>query len=678
MVALALLTIAIYAQVFGHEFIAFDDGTYIKNNEHVEAGLTIESIGWAFTSGGYASNWHPVTWISHMLDATVFGLHSGWHHISNVIYHVANTLLLFVFLRRVNTQVWGAAFVAAIFALHPTHVESVAWASERKDTLSTMFWLLTMLAYERYVREPSGKRYAWVAGLLAIGLMAKPMLVTLPFVLLLLDYWPLRRKGKAPGELFTEKLPLIGIAIISMIVTVVAQDKGGAVKSLDRFSFGTRVQNSLVSYGEYLWNTVAPFDLAFFYPYPPEIELWKVGASLAVIAGLLALGWRYRTSCPAILVGVLWYLGTLVPVIGIVQVGNQPLADRYTYVPLIGIYFAAAWAVQQLVRDASKQKLFAWAGGAAVLACCWLTFVQIGRWKDSETLFLHTLAVTERNYLAHNNLGQVYFEQGRYDEAIEHFEAALPFTPEDHLGSAHHNLGSLLELANRFEPALEHLNEALKHPVTNKANTIMTIGKVLAKQGKHEEALEKYREALNQDRNYAAIHHRRAQSLSALERHDEAIQAIDRALGLRNDPIYHDEAAMIHARSFDYETAVRHARAAYELAPNIHRVSVLGSLLLQIDKAPEAMNLFRGVLRSNPNQHGIRAKLGSALLQSGNIADGVAEFERALRSRNAQLRRAVMQDLARARHHSEVSTALRKLAQSKDREIAQLARRALQ
>ncbi|MCA8944469.1 MAG: tetratricopeptide repeat protein [Planctomycetes bacterium] len=679
-IALGVVTLLVYGQVFGHEFIAFDDGTYLKENPHIRDGLTLRGIAWAFETGGYASNWHPLTWISHMLDVSVFGLQPGWHHLSNVLYHVANTILLFVFLRRVGTAAWGAAFVAALFALHPTHVESVAWASERKDTLSTMFWLLTMLAYARYTRAPSTKGYVKVAVLLTLGLMAKPMLVTLPFVLLLLDYWPLRRAGKSPSQLFTEKLPLIAIAVVSMIITVIAQDKGGAVKSLERFGFGTRVMNSIVSYGEYLWKTVAPVDLAFFYPYPPTIPIWQVGLALAVIATLLALGWWARTKCPAILIGTLWYLGTLVPVIGIVQVGNQPLADRYTYVPLIGIFVAIAWAGQTWLTQPGARRIGGALAAIAVLACGALTWVQVGRWQDSETLFTHTLDVTEGNFLAHNNLGQVYFTEQRYPEAVAQFEAALPFTPKDHLGSAYHNLGSMLELTNDLDRAENYLEKAFDFPLRSKSATLMTLGKVLAKQNRHEDAIERYRQAIKLDRDNTAAHHRLAQSLSTLGRHEEAIREVQRAVELepKNIDLRIDAAKiLIAARRID--DAVKSLRQSDQAIPNNPTLlNELGSTLMQASKPADAVPVFRRAVEAGPNQAGIRCNLGKALIMSGDVAAGVAELDKTLQAKNPAVRKFAIQTLqGAARQHAVAVEALRRAANSGDAQLAQLAKQAL-
>ncbi len=365
-------------QVTRCDFINYDDDKYLTDNSHVQDGLTVEGITWAFTTG-YAANWHPLTWISHMVDVQLFGLQPGWHHLTNLLFHLASTLLLFLVLHRMTKALWQSAFVAALFALHPLHVQSVAWVAERKDVLSTFFWMLTMGTYASYVAKPGLKRYLTLLLCFALGLMAKPMLVTLPFVLLLLDYWPLQRleQKRPPQEglskdksttspvripvqpvghwplirpLLIEKIPLFALAALSSIVTYLVQHHGGAVQSLETFPPGVRMANAFVSYITYMVKMLWPTNLAVFYPYPTSWPLWQVLGSAALLITITVLVIRGAKKRPYAAVGWFWYVGTLVPVIGVVQVGRQALADRYTYIPLVGLFIIVAWAVPELLK----------------------------------------------------------------------------------------------------------------------------------------------------------------------------------------------------------------------------------------------------------------------------------------------------------------------------------------
>ena len=459
---LIVITFALFSRVLSSDFINFDDGTYITENPMVQNGLTSTSVVWAFTSG-YASNWHPLTWISHMVDCQLYGLNPQGHHLTSLLFHIFNVLLLFLVLRNITGAVWRSAVVAALFAWHPLHVESVAWVAERKDVLSTFFWLLTMLAYARYAEEskvqsPKSKVYYGLALVcFALGLMAKPMLVTLPFLLLLLDFWPLRRiydpdakacgaglrftiyeptdlqtasSFKAPSgplasptshksqityrKLILEKVPFLLLAIASSVVTFLVQKTGGAVASLEALSFGQRIANALVSYIRYLGKMVWPRDLAVFYPIHHAWAAWQwAGAGLLIVAiSVLAIAMiRQR---PYFSVGWFWYLGTLVPVIGLIQVGGQSMADRYTYMPLVGIFIIFSWGMADLLgRGQLRRMNLAWAVIVPVLvACLMVTRSQTSYWKDSITLFRHAIAVTTDNTLAHVDLGRA-FGQGR-------------------------------------------------------------------------------------------------------------------------------------------------------------------------------------------------------------------------------------------------------------------------
>ena len=449
---LAVLILAAYWRAIDSDFITLDDSAYVTGNGIVQVGLTGEGLRWAFTTT-YQANWHPLTWLSHMLDCQLYGMNPKGHHLSSILLHAANAVLLFLVLSRMTGLLWQSGFAAALFALHPLHVESVAWVAERKDVLSTFFWMLTLLAYIRYVERPGFRRYTVVLAALALGLMAKPMLVTLPFVLLLLDHWPLHRLGAGGGKeppqavawervraMIWEKLLLFLLGALSGAVTSLAQYRGGAAASLQELPFRIRFENALVSYVRYIQKFFWPRDLAVFYPHPGDsLPLWQAQlASLLLVLATLGALWvgRRHAYVPA---GWFWYLGTLVPVIGLVQVGTQSMADRYTYVPLIGLAIVIAWGVPDLLlRRGKKADLIqrrkttfvAVAAGVLVLILTAATSHQVGYWRNSIALFEHSLSVTRSNYTMHTNLGLALANQGRHSEAIAQYHQALALRPD--------------------------------------------------------------------------------------------------------------------------------------------------------------------------------------------------------------------------------------------------------
>lgn len=518
---LAIATMVVYWPVTRFGFVNYDDPYYIYENPHLRAGLTVKGIVWAFTTN-YRSNWHPVTWLSLLLDYQLFGLNAGGYHLMNVLLHVASSLLLFRVFYRMTACPWRSAFVAAVFALHPLHVESVAWVTERKDVLSGLFWMLTLWAYVRYVEQPGGQKYLLALGFYALGLMAKPMLVTLPFVLLLLDYWPLRRApwlrldpseratsqpaGKLTGTtgLLVEKLPFLGLAVASCAVTFWAQHTGGAVESLGRLPLDYRAANAVVSYARYLAKTVWPVRLAVFYPYG-SWPGWVVAGAAIVLAVITV--WVVRTARrePPVAVGWFWFLGTLVPVIGLVQVGIQAMADRYAYIPMVGLLIMVAWGLPRSVTNHRRwQRALAVGAGVALSACLILCRSQIGYWKDSETLFRHALAVTPGNAVAHNNLGAALKEAGHVNEAIREFEEALRLNPKD--WRAQINLGIALLERGRFREAIEHLQQAASiEPRSAIAHN--TLGVALLNAGRDETAALEFEKALELDPRSAQPHY---------------------------------------------------------------------------------------------------------------------------------------------------------------------------
>ena len=459
-IVLVAATFVAYEPIRHSGFILLDDQWYVTDNPHVTGGITKQSIVWAFTKS-YASNWHPLTWLSHMLDCEIYGLNPLGHHITSVLIHIANSVLLFWVLRKMTGIIWPSAFVAAIFALHPVHVESVAWASERKDVLSGLFWMLTMLAYARYAERPNFKRYVLVLLAFAMGLMAKPMVVTLPFVLLLLDYWPLGRflnfKRSLPN-LLLEKVPLFVLSAVSSVITFVVQKQSGAVVGLENWPFYIRAVNAVGCYFNYVIKMLYPKGLAVFYPVP---EKMTIDAAALTVIGAAILLVRWRQGRPWLVVGLLWYLGTLVPVIGLVQVGEQIMADRYTYLPSIGVFIIIAWAASEILAKLSHPKpVAAGAIAAALIAMVLLTRIQAGFWQDSGKLYKHALAVTKNNYFMLDGYGLYLCKQGKYEEGMRYFEQATSIAPN--FMPVWDNICTTLLVQKRLDEAINCLIEALQ------------------------------------------------------------------------------------------------------------------------------------------------------------------------------------------------------------------------
>ena len=551
---LVVATLSVYMRAGGNGFVNYDDNRYVTANPHVATGITPGNVGWAFTTTT-ASNWHPLTWLSHMTDCQLYGLNPRWHHLTSVALHALNAVLLFLLLARMTHAPWRSAFVAALFALHPLHVESVAWVAERKDVLSTLFFLLTLLVYARYVERPGPARYVPVFCLYALGLMAKPMLVTLPCVLLLLDYWPLGRyrtanparpvlpgdgdsrgklvNGSSVGRLVLEKVPLFLLAAASGMITVYAQKSGEALASLEVVPYGLRISNAFVAYVAYIGKMFWPAGLSVIYPLPPGVPLWQVAGAVLLLSGISILAILLRGSAPFLLVGWLWYLGTLVPVIGLVQVGIQAFADRYSYIPLIGLFMCIAWAVPEAASAGRRQRALLAASAALVLVVfAATTWRQTGFWKDSRKLFTHALAVTSGNYMAHLNLGTALAEQGNLAEAMDHYDAALRINPN--LAIAHFNLGNGLLAQGRRAEAVSQYRAALRiNP--SYASAHYNLGVVMAGEGMSAEAIEHFSEAVRSKPDFAKAHVAWGLALSREGRLAEAVSHYYEALRLKPD-----------------------------------------------------------------------------------------------------------------------------------------------
>jgi tetratricopeptide (TPR) repeat protein len=573
---LAVVTLAIYAQVAGHQFITLDDDVYIKDNPMVNRGVTLSRIAWAFTTF-HQANWHPLTWISHMIDSQVFGMNAGGHLLVNALIHVANTSLLFWFLLRTTHARWPSALVAALFALHPLHVESVAWAAERKDTLSTFFGLLSLIAYARYAEAPSRKWYAWTAIALLLGLMAKPVLVTWPFVMLLLDYWPFRRfqaseerdRWSAFRGIVLEKIPLFAIAAASCVITFIAQARGGTVRTFADAPVTLRLSNALVSYAKYLLLTFWPNDLAVYYPFAPAgIPLWQIVGAALLLIGITAFCISQGKIRPYLIVGWLWFVGTLIPVIGLVQVGGQTMADRYFYIPSIGLFIAIVFGVANIAQTRRVARAFSVATIAVVLlVLATLTNAQLHRWRDSATLFQHTLAVTPPNFPMEYNLAHVLGGQGKYDEAAAHFQNALQIKPDFFDGLL--NMGVTRAQQGQIGEAIEYYQRAIAvQPDSAKAHA--ELGVALARQNRMEAALDELNKASDLAPNDADVHTNLGLVLARLGKVQDAIDELHQAVWFKPDSAEaHNNLGLVLLASGKPRESIPEFEAALRLKPEL-------------------------------------------------------------------------------------------------------------
>ena len=640
-----LLTLTAFWQVRNNGFINFDDDVYVVNNPYINRGLSLKGAFWAFTAT-HAGNWHPLTWISHMLDVEIYGLDPAGHHLTNLFLHIANAVLLFLIFHQITLSPWRSGFVAALFALHPLHVESVAWLAERKDVLSTLFWMLTLWAYVRYVAKPHTKRYLLVALCFILGLMSKPMVVTLPFVLLLLDYWPLRRFWKwEPGtscgsynntpklsrrRLISEKIPLFFLVLLSCLVTLYAQWKGGALKPLEKLPLEMRAANAVVSYVGYIWKTIWPRDLAILYPHPLGFPLWQVAGAVVLLAAITVLVFFARRKHPCLVTGWLWYIGTLVPVIGLVQVGIQAMADRYTYVPLIGLFIMISYGLPELRKGHRLRRFIIPACGILVLwALFSITRSQLTLWKNDTVLFEHTLRVTKNNFVIHNNLGKSLFNQGKNEEAMTHFREAFRINPKD--ARVHNNLGVLLAREGKDEEAIYHFTEALRSNPAN-AEVHNSLGALLVRQGRNDEAMVHYREALRLNPANADVHFNLASLLNVQGKRDQALLHYTEALRIRPDHAEgHNNLGVILADRGRIDEAIVHLNEAVRIKPHYGEAHFnLGIALLRKGRNREAADHFNRALQLNPNDARVHNNLGAIFAHEGKNDEAILHYTKAL------------------------------------------------
>ncbi|PKN29551.1 MAG: hypothetical protein CVU64_07660 [Deltaproteobacteria bacterium HGW-Deltaproteobacteria-21] len=602
--SLFLLALFVYWPVLHHDFIIWDDYDYIVNNPFVSSGLSVKNAVLAFTSS-HSSNWHPLTWISHMLDVELYGVNPGLHHWNNVLLHSANTALLFFLLYNMTGAIWRSAFICAFFSLHPLHVESVAWVSERKDVLSTFFWMLSLLAYLSYARRQNLKTYALTFLFFACGLMSKSMVVTLPFVLLLLDYWPLgrfrdlREKGKGLPRIFfhlcMEKIPFFVLSGCSSILTFLVQKEWGAVASSSALPLDARLSNAVISYVRYIVKMFWPVDLSAFYPFPQNPWSFHLAASALLLLTALSI-LVLASRRPHLFVGWFWYLGTLVPVIGLVQVGPQAMADRYTYIPHVGLLIALVWSIYDLCR---RPRIIVWIStlsGLLILLLGLSTRSQLGYWQDSVSLFSHAIHVTQNNPRAHFHLGEALFSQGKIDEAVWYYTEAVRISPEEPLFL--NGLASAQLAKGQYEEALLHLHEAIRiRP--GYAEAMANIGSALWQRGDAEGAILYLRKTLDIKPSPEA-NHLLGLVFSGQGELDKAISNYRQALEMKpGDHRIHNDLAVAFYLAGEFEGAILHLSEALRLHPG--DTGVLRNLQLIRSEIEKSKRSDRSV--NSPSSH---------------------------------------------------------------------------
>jgi Flp pilus assembly protein TadD len=568
--ALTVTTTAVFYQVCTYDFVNYDDNIYVYDNPNIQAGITLKAVKWAFTTG-YACFWHPLTWLSHMLDWQLFGSNAGGHHLTNLIFHIANTLLLFLVLKQMTGTLWQSAFVAALFALHPLHVESVAWVSERKDVLSTFFWMLTMLAYLRYVKQPDISRYFLTLFIFALGLMAKPMLITLPFVFLLLDYWPLSRisrfQWRIHYHLILEKIPFIALSAISSVIAFLTQQSGRAVAQLANLGLKIRIFNALISYVKYIEKMVWPSRLAMFYPHPGQnISVLYAVISAVLLFTLTILILRFAKNHRYLFTGWFWYLGTLLPVIGLIQVGSHAMADRYSYITLIGLFIIIAWGLPDLLGKWPHRKIVLQVSSLAilsVLAVC--AHIQQRYWKDGIVLCQHALKVTDNNYLTHFFMADILIKHGRIEEAIWHNLEVLRINPD--CVDAINGLGVAFYKAGRIEEAVTYYKRALVIDPCD-VEVYSNFGMALAAKGKFDEAISLYNKALQITPDSVNIRLNLGVALTGSGRLEEAVKEYEKILLIQpQNAVAHNDFGVVFYRQGKIDEAIEHFNHAIRINP---------------------------------------------------------------------------------------------------------------
>ncbi len=636
-VVLVLACIAIYGQTISHTFINYDDNLYVTENMNVQAGLSLKGMEWAFVTDK-ALYFHPLTWMSHMLDCTLYGLHPWGHHLTNLLFHTAASVLLFLAMRLLTGALWPSAAVAALFAVHPLHVESVAWIAERKDVLSAFFWMLTLGAYGLYARRGGVMRYAAVAAAFILGLMSKPMVVTLPFVLLLLDWWPLGRvdlaapmesMARKTGRLAVEKIPLFLITAISCTSTFVMQAQGKNLSFGERLPIVTRCANAIVVYVIYLVKMVWPSGLAVYYPHPMGRPAWQIAGAAVVLAAITLFCLWHARRRPYLIVGWFWYLGTLVPVIELVQAGKFSHADRYTYLPSIGISIMAAWgAVDLAAAWHVPRRALAVASGAAIVALAVCSAVQTSHWRNDSALFGHAVAVGWESSIACTNLGKIAADEKRYDEARTYLKRALELDPE--YANAINDLGTLAVNQKHYDEAETYLKRALELDSKN-VEALYNLGLVAKDENRYEDAKAYLNKALNLDPGYFKAFNNLGVIAMEQGHNDEATGYLKKALELK--PNHANALSNLGKLAMDdkrFDEATPYLKKALELDPKcVPAMHNLGLCLLNQSQYEEAQVQFRKVLEIDPNYFRSMKALGAALAKLGRQEESDSYIKKA-------------------------------------------------
>ncbi|RJP89666.1 MAG: tetratricopeptide repeat protein [Desulfobacteraceae bacterium] len=690
LIALGLIaiTIAAYAKIYSFEFINFDDTCYVTKNERVQQGLNSDNVVWAFIPAGGPDQvyWHPLTWLSHMLDVELFGLNPAGHHLMNLAFHIINVLLLFLVLQRMTGEIWKSAFVAALFALHPINVDSVAWIAERKNLFSTTFWMLTMLAYIRYARKPSLARYLLVFFTMALGLLAKPMLVTLPCVLLLMDFWPLGRidlgQNRLAGlflkktetafpltsvsRLIAEKIPLLCLSILAIGMSLFSLHLNKQFTDHTSVAMMLRMENAMVSYVLYLWKLIWPSKMAVYHPFPEFIPAWHVMGALLFIG--LTSAWILAKSrqSPHLATGWFWFLGTLVPVIGLVQGGLWPaIAERWAYVPGIGMFIIVAWGFPAIIPSHRfKRKTIAFSAGTVLFALFCITRVQSGHWINSQALFSHALQVTSNNYIAHNNLAQAYSQEARLSDAFHHFALALAIKPDHavihynmadcykkkgdrnkaishyrqaiairpHYGDAYNHLGLLLLEMGRPDEAVTTLQTAIMRD-SGYWQAHYSLGNAFQEMGRTKRAIYHYQQAIHMKPNDAKTQNAIGTALTSTGNTDEAIRHYMEAIQI--NPQFadaHYNLGNAYRNQGQLNQAVLHYQKAIEIEANNEKAHHnMGGVLMTQGRIQEAIKQYQESLKINPDYASAHYNLGIAYFNTGNKTGAIASFKEALR-----------------------------------------------
>jgi len=691
---LAVAVSAAYWRVFSNGFVNYDDPMYITDNKHIQQGFTWDGVVWAFKSG-YAVNWHPVTWLSHMLDCQFFGLNPRGHHLTSLLLHIANTLLLFYVLRKMTGALWASAFAAAVFGLHPLHVQSVGWVSERKDVLSTLFWLLTLLSYIRYVQDRNFKRYLITILLFAVGLMAKPMLVTLPIVMLLLDYWPLNRftgslaetgstsspqaekkykkssaksavsAVKSPVWLIVEKIPLFVLSAVSCLITFFVQQQGGAVATFDKISPALRLCNIPLAYSAYIIKTIIPSGLMAYYPYNPNASILLIAAAVLFLAVVsIAVIFLRR---PYLIVGWLFFIITLVPVIGIIQVGGQSMADRYMYIPMIGLLIMIAYGLKEIAERVPLSRFMLVPAAAVCLSAMSIaTWINVGYWKNTFTLFAHAIEVMPANHVALLYLGNTLSEQKNDSGAIEYYKKSVEAAPG--FAEARFNLALALFHDNKFDKALEqynmvlnikenyprvhfyianvlaktgHTDSAAKHysiAIENDPDDIEAYSNwavMLAEKGQIEQAVEKYNKALAIKPDNADVHNNLGNALKNQGKLAQAAEHYQKALSLKPDfaqaQVSFADTLRMQGR---FDDAIEHYKLALKADSNSSDACYgLGVVMSQTNHPDQAVDWYRKAIELDASNIFAQGQLGLALAGQGKIDDAIKEIQIVLKAR---------------------------------------------